>query len=47
MKHTTHDIDNEGSIGMDLVYCRECGLESEDCTCDGALADEELEGEEE
>ena len=47
MKHTTHDIDNEGTIGMDLTYCEVCGLEAEDCKCDSALVDEELEGEEE
>ena len=46
-KHTTHDIDNEGSIGMDLTFCDGCGLEAEDCKCDAALADEELEGGEE
>lgn len=36
-KHTTHDIENEGSIGMDLTYCGGCGLEAEDCKCDEAL----------
>lgn len=44
-KHTTHDIENEGSIGMDLTYCDGCGLEAEDCKCDEALVDEVLEGE--
>jgi Pyruvate/2-oxoacid:ferredoxin oxidoreductase delta subunit len=45
-KHTTHDIDNEGVIGMDPTYCDGCGLAAEDCKCDEATADEVLDGEE-
>lgn len=44
MKHTDR-ID--GNIGQDLTYCEVCGLEADECKCDAALVDEELEGEEE
>lgn len=44
MKHADR-ID--GNIGQDLTYCEVCGLEAEECKCDAALVDEELEGEEE